>query len=161
MQRIVRSMLRPAPTRFSRPTRADGCECRGASGSRSSKWVPMIKVGHHPRVVLPNRGDVYKVLGAIQDPVDKKYNRRAVVVAVPADINGRIVIITRTTNLLRRGVPSPVDHSLRLDVEGVWGYYRTVEARLWVPPDVQRIGTMDTPTVDVICKKFRIRGAKP
>jgi len=115
---------------------------------------------HHHPVVLPNRGDVYMVRGSIQDPVDKKYSRRAVVVWVPCDINGRIKIITRTTNLRRRGIPSPIDLSMDLDEEGVWGYYRTVEARLWVPPEVRFLGTLDTKTVDVISKKFRIRGSE-
>ena len=98
------------------------------------------------------------MLGAIQDPVDKKYNRRAVVALVPRDVSGRITIITRTTNLTRRGVHSPIDLSMDLDEEGVWGYYRTVDARLWVPPDVQYLATLPPAEVDKICRKFRIRG---
>jgi hypothetical protein len=118
----------------------------------------MIKLPGGQPVVLPARGQVFKVLGAIQDPVDKKYNRRAVVVRVPRDVNGRITIITRTTNLKKRGVRSPIDVSKDLDEEGVWGHYRTVDARLWVAPDVQYICTLAPAEVDEICDKFGIRG---
>jgi hypothetical protein len=118
----------------------------------------MVRLSGIQPVVLPTRGQVFKVLGAIQDPVDKKYDRRAVVVRVPRDVNGRITIITRTTNTKRRGVYSPIDLSNDLDEEGVWGYYRTVDARLWVKPDVKYIFTLPPNVVDEICAKFRIRG---
>jgi hypothetical protein len=59
-----------------------------------------------PKVQLPKYGEVFKVSGHIQMPVDQKYNRRAVVVGVPLDLDGRIRIVTRTSDEERQGVPS-------------------------------------------------------
>ena len=111
-----------------------------------------------PAVHLPTFGEVYKVRGDIQIPTDKKWDRRAVVVGVPLDLGGRIRIVTRTTRLEREGVPSPVDPTLGFDLPGVWGYYRSVEAVLWVPPDVKRVGVLNRAIMREICKFFGIYG---
>jgi hypothetical protein len=111
-----------------------------------------------PQVQLPTYGHVFKVRGHVQMPVDKKYNRRAVVVGVPLDVDGRIRIVTRTSDQDHAGVPSAEDPTLGFDVAGVWGYYRSVEGRLWLPPDVKYIGVLDPEIVKQICKHFGIRG---
>lgn len=114
--------------------------------------------GPEEDVVLPVVGQLFKVLGAIQDPADRKYNRRSVVVGVPRDLNGRIRIVTRTTDEERKGVASPKDVSLGFDQPGVWGHYRSVDARLWVRPDVVCFGVLDAAALAEICKHFDLRG---
>jgi hypothetical protein len=111
-----------------------------------------------PPVQLPTVGEVYKVRGDVQIPSDKKWDRRAVVVGVPADVDGRVRIVTRTSDLQRSGVPSMKDFTLGFDLDGVWGYYRSVDARLWVPPSVTYVGVLDVSVVKAIYKFFGIRG---
>jgi hypothetical protein len=112
----------------------------------------------NPPIQLPIFGEVYKVHGDIQIPIDKKWDRRAVVVGVPLDLYGRIRIVTRTSNIECSGVPSPEDLALDFDRPGVWGNYRSVEASLWVEPDVKPLGVLDPAIVMEICKYFRIQG---
>lgn len=112
--------------------------------------------GSPPPVQLPTFGEVYKVAGHIQNPRDKKPNRRALVVWVPGDLNGRIRLVTRTTDTVRKGVPSPKDFAMGFDRDGVWGHYRSVDARLWVPPDIVYVGVLDPSIVDEICRFYRI-----
>lgn len=100
---------------------------------------------------------MYKVRGDIQIPTDKKWDRRAVVVGVPSDVDGRVRIVTRTSDVGRKGVPSPVDVTLGFDLPGVWGHYRSVEAGLWAPPDVRLVGALDATIVAEIFKLFGIR----
>lgn len=112
-----------------------------------------------PPVQLPTVGEVYKVRGDIQIPNDRKWDRRAVVVGVPKDVDGRVRIVTRTSDLQRGVVPSSKDRTLGFDRDGVWGYYRSVDARLWVPPDVRYVGVLDASVVKAIYVFFGIRGA--
>lgn len=117
----------------------------------------MIRLpGSPPPVQLPRSGEVYKVAGHIQDPCDKKPNRRALVVWVPGDLNGRVRLVTRTSDTDRKGVPSPTDPAMGFDRAGVWGHYRSVDARLWVPPDVVYVGELDPAVVDEICRFYRV-----
>lgn len=108
--------------------------------------------------MLPTFGEIYIVRGDICDPRDKKYNRRAVIVGVPVDVNGRIRLVTRTTVLTRRGVSSPMNPKFGFDREGVWGHYVSVDARLWVPPDVAYVDVLDPATIADIVKFFGLRG---
>jgi hypothetical protein len=51
-----------------------------------------------------------------------------------------------------------VDPALGFDLPGVWGYYRSVEAGLWAPPGVERVGELSPGAVKDICTYFGIRG---
>jgi hypothetical protein len=42
------------------------------------------------------------------------------------------------------------------DLDGVWGHYRSVDARLWVPPDTIYVGVLDPGIVDEICRFYKI-----
>ncbi len=125
---------------------------------RSCRGAAVVNFLAESTIELPSFGEVYKVRGDIQIPTDKKWDRPAVVVGIPQDLDGRIRIVTRTSDLGRKGVPSPEDHTFQFDLPGVWGYYRSVEARLWVPPDVRRLGVLDASVVKEICRFFGIRG---
>lgn len=119
----------------------------------------MIKLpGSPPPVQLPVFGEVYKVAGYIQNPRDKKATRRALVVGVPGGPDGRIRLVTRTTDLNRKGVHSPKEPAMGFDLDGVWGHYRSVDARLWVPPDIVYVGVLDSDIVDKICRFYKIVG---
>jgi hypothetical protein len=114
--------------------------------------------GTPPPVQLPTFGEVFKVAGNIQNPRDKKPTRRALVVGVPGDLDGRVRLVTRTSDVDRNGVPSPKDLAMGFDLDGVWGHYRSVDARLWVPPDVVYVGVLDPEVVKEICRFYKIRG---
>lgn len=114
--------------------------------------------GYPPPVQLPTFGEVYKVAGHIQNPSDKKPNRRALVVGVPGDLDGRIRLVTRTKDTDRKGVPSPKDPAMGFDLDGVWGHYRSVDARLWVSPDIVYVGVLDPDIVEEICRYYKIIG---
>lgn len=117
----------------------------------------MIQVpASSPPVRLPAFGEVYKVAGHIQNPRDKKPNRRALVVWVPGDVDDRIRLVTRTTDTNRKGVRSSKDSTMGFDCDGVWGHYRSVDARLWVPPDVVYLGILDPDIVHQICCFYQI-----
>jgi hypothetical protein len=106
---------------------------------------------------VPHPGDVCLVSSVIRNPYDPKPFRPAVVVQVPATINGRIVIITRTTDLeVYPGLYSPPDPNLKLTEEGIWSRRETVEARLWLPPDVVPLGQVDAIELADIARELRI-----
>jgi len=122
--------------------------------------VSMSGVPPKPKIMLPRRGHVFRVRGALLDPVDVKPDamRPAVVVWVPRTLDsGRIRVVTRTSNPNRRpGVASMPDYRLRLTTEGVWGYDRTVDPYSWQEPDVVFVSTLDPNIVDAICTTFGV-----
>ena len=140
----TRSMFHPSPTVAPVPL-----HCGRAA---------VVIFPERPTIELPTFGEVYMVRGHIQIPTDKKWDRRAVVVGVPRNLDGRIRIVTRTSDLGRKGVPSAVDPALGFDLPGVWGYYRSVDARLWSAPDVTAVGALHPAIVKEICRFFAIRG---
>jgi hypothetical protein len=104
---------------------------------------------------LPGVGEVYWVDSAIIDPKDKKPDRPVLVVDVPATLNGRITIVTRTTNEGRApGIPSPVDQELGLNKPGVWGYLRSAESNLWTPSMVEYRGVVDLAVLLAVREEF-------
>jgi hypothetical protein len=137
---------------------ADVPVVRSSRTRRGCRGAAVVGFPPEPTIQLPSFGEVYKVRGYIQIPTDKKWDRPAVVVGIPQDLDGRIRIVTRTSDLGRKGVPSPEDHTLEFDLPGVWGYYRSVEARLWEPPNVRHLGVLDSSIVKEICRFFGIRG---
>lgn len=92
---------------------------------------------------LPEVGDVYWVATEILDAYDIEPRRPAVVVQVPESLNGRITVVTRTTQPGKPGVPHDPDPDLDLQKPGTFSYVRTAEARLWKRPHVEWMGTLD------------------
>lgn len=122
----------------------------------------MIQLPGQQPVSLPKVGEIYWVAGAVQNPKDTKpQGRPALVVWVPKTINGRITIVTRTTELKRRpGIFSPKG-TAGLNKDGVWGHRRTVDGRLWLPPEVDHLGNEDPARIANVLRVFKIRGSKP
>ncbi len=118
----------------------------------------MIEIPHlDDDPYLPDVGEVYWVDSAIVQPADKKSDRPALVVAVPASPLGRITIVTRTSNIKRQpGVASPRDDALGLNKSGVWGYVGTAEAALWTPSMVTFLGVVESVVLGEVRKEFAL-----
>ncbi len=118
----------------------------------------MIEIPHlDDDPYLPEVGEVYWVDSVIVQPVDKKSDRPALVVAVPASPLGRITVVTRTSNVKRQpGVASPRDDALGLNKSGVWGYLGTADAALWTPSMVTFLGVVERLVLDEVRKEFAL-----
>jgi hypothetical protein len=103
---------------------------------------------------LPVVGEVYWVATEILDRRDEKPRRPAVVIKVPASLNGRVVVVTRTTDLDAPGVPHGASPELDLDVEGVFAQLRTAEARLWYKPNVEWLGPLGKFLLEKVIEEF-------
>ncbi len=107
------------------------------------------------RPFLPVLREVYRVrpviLGLGMDP---KRSRPAVVLAVPIGQHVRIPVATRTTKLHRVGVPHPADSRLDLDLPGVFSNRTSVDATLWTPGNVKRLGLLDEATWALVSERF-------
>lgn len=91
---------------------------------------------------LPEVGDVYWVETEILDAIDVEPKRPAVVVEVPENLDGRIRVVTRTTEPGKPGVPHDPVPELGLRKRGTFSYIRTAEARLWKRPQVEWMGVL-------------------
>jgi len=106
---------------------------------------------------LPDPGDVYWVDTSILDNHDPKSKRPALVVRVHHSLTGRIIVVTRTTNLTRTpGVPSPSDRSLQLNKPGIWGHLASAEASLWTPSMVTWCGSVDAAHLKAVRREFQL-----
>ena len=103
---------------------------------------------------LPKVGELYLVAKEILGVVDVHPKRPAVVIEVPFDINGRIHLVTRTTDLDRPGVPHAAMPSEHLYQAGVFGYLRSAAAIVWKRPHVEFIGILDAETLDAVMVWF-------
>lgn len=92
---------------------------------------------------LPVVGDVYWIATEILDGYDVEPRRPAVVVQVPSTVDGRITVVTRTSQPGVPGVSHDPDPDLGLDKPGTFSYLRTAEARLWKRPQVEWMGMLD------------------
>lgn len=99
---------------------------------------------------LPMVGEVYWIATEILDGYDVEPRRPGVVVQVPATLDGRITVVTRTTQPGKPGVSHDPDPDLDLHKRGTFSYVRTAEARLWKRPHVEWMGTLDEDLVKLI-----------
>lgn len=118
-----------------------------------------------PPPALPNVGEIWWVSRDIRSTRDKKESRPCVVVRVPPTINGRIVIVTRTSDADLEGVGlySPPIPANGLKREGIWSHRETVEGRLWKPPEVRgpRGPRLDVAEISDILWTLRIAWEAP
>lgn len=146
------------PTARARPP-PTGARARPALLRHSSEGVTraITVFGLRDDPYLPNPGDVYWVDTSILDNHDPKPKRPALVARVPHSLTGRIILVTRTTDLTRTpGVPSPPDRSLQLNKPGIWGYVASAEASLWTPSMVTRCGVGDAAHLRAVRQEFQL-----
>jgi len=99
---------------------------------------------------LPAVGDLFLVSTAILDAVDVHPRRPGVVIEIPANLGGRIQLVTRTRNLKQAGVPHPPMPSADLYEPGVFAYPRSAEALLWKREHVTWLGVLDAQTLAAV-----------
>ena len=118
----------------------------------------MTSHGQADAIMLPQRGQVFRVLGSLFNDRHPDRMRPAVVVWSPATVDaGVIQIVTRTSDpTYPRGIPSPKDTQLGLDRPGVWGYPRNIDPVAWSEPDIEFLGRLVPGVVDQICTYFKI-----
>ena len=108
-------------------------------------------------VVLPILGQVYWVLSWIFIDNDKKERRPVVVVRAPRWENDIVVVMERTSSRTDlRGVAHPPNSKLGLNRPGLWAnrFTRHVEERLFRPPSVELMGTLDQPYLEQVLKMW-------
>ena len=106
---------------------------------------------------LPDPGDVYWVDTSILDNHDPKSKRPALVARVPHSLTGRIILVTRTTDLTRTpGVLSPPDRNIQLNKPGIWGHVASAEASLWTPSMVTWCGCVNAAHLQAVREEFQL-----
>lgn len=113
-------------------------------------FVPHLDDGPY----APEVGELYWIDTTILDAYDKRPRRPGLVVEVPADPNGRLTIVTRTTNIDRPGVYHDADPGLGLNRPGVFAYLRTAEAHLWTPELVTYLDRVDAELLAQVLEEF-------
>jgi hypothetical protein len=103
---------------------------------------------------IPKVGELYLVAKEILGVVDIHPKRPAVVIEVPADLNGRIHVVTRTTDMERPGVPHAAVASDQLDQPGVFGYLRSAAAIVWKRPYVEYLGVLGDEILSAVLEWF-------
>ena len=94
---------------------------------------------------LPEVGEVYQINSLIQTSGDPKAERPCVVVAIPMAPHQRIGIVTRTSDTNVDGVAHPADDELKLNLDGVFAGYGSVEQQLWRSANVRYLGRLREP----------------
>jgi hypothetical protein len=123
----------------------------GTQGDRAVITISCAPV----RPYLPGVGEVYLVDSSIVHPAGRAADRPVLVVQVPATVNGRITVVTRTAP--RDGTPgvaSPGDPELGFDEPGVWAHLRSAEAHLWTPSMVRYRGTVELAVLTAVREAF-------
>jgi hypothetical protein len=103
---------------------------------------------------LPIAGEVYRIRTIICQPPDKHDTRPVVVVASPFALTGRITFVTRTSQTESAGVPHPRNPVLDLSRDGVFSRLRSVEAQLWTPRNVTRLGVLEQSVFAAVIERF-------
>lgn len=102
-------------------------------------------------------GDVWKVDPTIleRNSFDHADWRRAVIIDLPAELTGRLTVVTRTSDTNRKpGIFSPVDRSVDLPKPGVWGYVKHSVAALWTPETAKYCGPCPRPEFEDVMELF-------
>lgn len=103
---------------------------------------------------IPIVGDLYWVTTRIFWSGDRKPTRPVVVIEVPSDGLGRIAVVTRTTDLARKGIPHDPVPELGLNRPGVFADFGSTEALLWTPRNVCRLGSLANDVLTKIMERF-------
>jgi hypothetical protein len=103
---------------------------------------------------LPVAGELYWVRTVILWSGDKKATRPVVVIEVPTTNLGRVAVVTRTTDIKRRGVPHEAMPEIGLTKCGVFADFRSAEATLWTPRNARRLGILPSPVFSQVLERF-------
>ena len=68
------------------------------------------------------------------------------------------MVVTRTTDLTRRGAYSAADPNLDLNKPGVWNYPKAAKAALWFPPQVRWCGAVEKSELEEVIAILRSLG---
>jgi hypothetical protein len=99
-------------------------------------------------------GEVYRIQTIICQPPDKHDTRPVVVVASPLALTGRISMVTRTSRTDSAGVAHARSKELGLSLDGVFSRLRSVEAQLWTPRNVTRLGVLESAVFAAVVERF-------
>lgn len=105
---------------------------------------------------LPSVGEVYWAETWIFGGSDPKPRRPCTVVRAPVSLTDVVFVITRTTDKELRGVEHPADAGLGLNKPAVFPLtnLRHAEARLFTPPQVERVGILPEPYLSRLLKLY-------
>jgi mRNA-degrading endonuclease toxin of MazEF toxin-antitoxin module len=103
---------------------------------------------------LPVEGELYWVQTIILWSGDRKATRPVVVIATPATTLGRVQVVTRTTDLSRKGVPHEAMPEAGLTKCGVFADLRSSEATLWTPQNARKLGVLPSPVFYKVQERF-------
>jgi hypothetical protein len=76
------------------------------------------------------------------------------VIEAPAITHARIQMVTRTTDIARKGVPHDPMPEIGLNRPGVFADLASTEASLWTPRNVTHLGTLPPEVFALIEDRF-------
>lgn len=104
---------------------------------------------------LPSQGELYWINASIVWSGDRKPSRPVVVIEIPATIQGRIGVVTRTSQLDRKGIAHGAAPDAGLTKPGVFAEFHTVAAILWTPRNVGGpLGLLEEEVLSRIMDRF-------
>jgi hypothetical protein len=102
----------------------------------------------------PEVGGLYWVDTVIIWSGDRKPSRPVVVLEVPPRGIGRILMVTRTSDVARTGVYHEAMPEIGLNKPGVFGNLASAEASLWTRRNVEYLGALPSATFDKIMSRY-------
>ncbi|MGH3305987.1 MAG: hypothetical protein ACRDOK_30885 [Streptosporangiaceae bacterium] len=103
---------------------------------------------------LPVEAEVYWVRTMILWSADKKPTRPVVVIEAPPTSLGRVLVVTRTTDVKRRGVPHDAMPEIGLSRCGVFADFGSAEATLWTRRNARRLGILPASVFRQVLERF-------
>lgn len=103
---------------------------------------------------LPGLGTLYWAHTIILWSGDRKLTRPVVVIEVPKDRFGRVMVVTRTSDTTRKGVQHDAMPGIGLSKPGVFVRLASTEASLWTPRNVQPLGALPDEVFAAVMGRF-------
>jgi hypothetical protein len=119
------------------------------TGRKTRAVVQVRLLGPEDTPFLPGEGELYWVQTIILWSGDRKPTRPVVVIEAPMTSLGRIQVVTRTTDVSRRGVRHEAMPEAGLTKCGVFADLGSTEATLWTPRNARKLGSLPP---SVFCK---------
>jgi len=77
-----------------------------------------------------------------------------VVIEVPASVEGRITVVTRTSQPVKKGIPHDPMPEIGLRKPGVFANLGSAPAVLWTPRNVQHLGRLPEDVLSRVIERF-------